>query len=47
MKKMMNKLIYIKEKSGAGNIKLTHANASVASPLYQDSNLRDLITTDR
>ena len=24
-----------------GNIKLTHANASVASPLYLDSNLRD------
>ena len=26
-----------------GNIKLTHANASVASPLYMDSKLRSLI----
>ena len=29
-----------------GNITFTHADASVASPLYEDSNLRDLITTD-
>ncbi len=34
-------LINIYRESGAG-LKITHANASVASPLYQDSNLRDL-----
>ena len=35
-------IIYIKE-SDVGDIKITHANVSVALPLYEDSNLRDLI----